>query len=69
MPDQLTPVGITLERAVQVTGCPTCGAKPGDPCATRGGRLAPCHAARYEQAKRVVYDRYRLDAWNRSCRG
>ena len=66
MTERLAPVGITLERAVQVVGCPRCHVKAGDPCKTPGGRLAPCHSPRYELAKHYEYDRQRLEAWNRS---
>lgn len=68
MTNQPAPVGITLEHAVQVVGCPSCHVQAGEPCKTRGGRLAPCHAPRYELAKRHTYDRKRLEAWTRDCR-
>ncbi len=69
MPDPLAPVGVTLERAVQVTGCRTCHVKAGVPCKTPGGRVAPCHSTRYEDAKQYVYERVKLERWNRSAKG
>ncbi len=68
MPDPFTPVGITLERAVEVVACPRCKAPAGEPCKTPGGRLAPCHSPRYELAKQYTYDHNRLEAWNVACR-
>ncbi len=62
-------VGVTLERAVQVVGCPSCHVKPGEPCKTPGGRLAPCHSPRYELAKQHIYKRAKLERWNRSATG
>jgi DNA-directed RNA polymerase subunit RPC12/RpoP len=32
--------------------CPTCGAKPGEPCITTGGRVAAEHADRARNADR-----------------
>jgi len=63
------PVGVTLERAVQVVGCPSCRVPAGTPCRTPRGRLAPVHAPRYELAKQHIRDRMKLEAWNQSTRG
>ncbi len=60
---------VTLERAIQVVRCPSCHAPAGEPCRTPGGRLAPCHAPRYELAKLHEGERAKLEAWNRSVGG
>jgi len=59
---------VTIERAVEVVGCPSCHQPAGAQCRTPGGRLAPCHAPRYELAKANLTERAKLEAWNRSVR-
>ena len=61
--------GMTLERAITEVTCPRCKQPPGSPCRTPGGRLAPCHSPRYEQAKLAVREQAKLRLWNRAARG
>ncbi len=65
----MLPVGVGLEEAVRLVSCPACNAARGEQCKTRGDRLAPVHIPRYEAAKAAKADQYRLQRWNRECRG
>lgn len=67
--DPTLPVGVTLEEAVRLVSCPACNAPRGEGCHTRGGRPAPTHIPRYEAAKNAKREQYRLERWNRECRG
>ena len=67
--DALPGISLTEDEIIKTVRCPTCHRGPGGPCASRGGRLVPCHRSRYLAAKDYAYEHARLERWQQETKG